>query len=130
MSPDDKMLNDLGSLTYYELSELILLTYSTMIEQLTVFLTVLFAFFVISYLVAKKLSVFQLTAVTLVYSAFCIVAIAGFWNLSTRLWNLVYFRDGEVPMALAASVWVCVIGWILSLVFMVHARLKNDAQPQ
>ncbi|MGI9290411.1 MAG: hypothetical protein ACR2QG_03930 [Gammaproteobacteria bacterium] len=126
MGPDDKMLEALEQVSYYELSELILLTYSTLIEQLTVFLTVVFAYFVVAYLVGKKLSIFQICAVTLVYSAFCLIALGGYFALSERLWNLVFFRDGEVPLILSASFWVCVIGWLLSLVFMLHARYKSN----
>ena len=126
MLPDEKMLEDLEQISYYELSDLILLTYSTLIDQLSVFLTVLFAYFIVAYLIAKKLSVFQLSAVSLVYSAFCIVAIGGYWSLSIRLWHLVYFRDGDVPITLFASFGVCVVGWLLSLAFMLHARYKDD----
>ncbi|MEM7363521.1 MAG: hypothetical protein AAF525_05820, partial [Pseudomonadota bacterium] len=77
-------------------------------------------------LVGKRLTVFQVWAVSLVYSAFCLVALGGFYALSTRLWNLVYFRDGEVPVTLFFSVVVCAVGWLFSLAFMVNARLKND----
>ena len=59
MGPDTKVLSALEQVSYYELSELVLLTYSTLIEQLTVFLTVVFAYFVVAYLVGKKLSLFQ-----------------------------------------------------------------------
>jgi hypothetical protein len=126
MLADEKMLSDLEQISYYELSELVLINYSTLIEQLSVFITVLFAYFAVAYLVAKKISAFQLLAVTFVYSAFSIVAIGGYWSLSVRLWNLMYFRDGEVPITLFASFAVCVVGWLLSLAFMFHARYKND----
>ena len=90
---------DPEGMNYFEFSELILLTYSTMIEQLTVFLTVLFAYFAVAYLVAKKLSTFQLLAVTLVYSLFQLIAIYGIWALSDRLGELLTIRDGEAPIA-------------------------------
>jgi hypothetical protein len=127
MFRDDKMLEELQQLTYYELSELVLLTYSTLIDQLSVLLTVLFGYFVASYLVAKKLSLFQVWAVSLVYSAFCIVAIGGYLSLTVRLWNLVYFRDGDVPVTLFASFLVCVFGWLLSVAFMINARYKTES---
>ncbi|MAV25355.1 MAG: hypothetical protein CMQ05_04450 [Gammaproteobacteria bacterium] len=55
---DDKMLAELRHVSYFELSELVLLTYSTLIYQLSVLLTVTFGYFVAAYLVAKRLSVF------------------------------------------------------------------------
>ena len=126
---DDKMLGELRNVSYFELSELLLLTYSTLIDQLTVLLTVTFGYFVAAYLVGHRLSVFQVWAVSLVYSAFCLVALGGFYALSVRLWNLVYFRDGEVPATLFFSVVVCVIGWLFSLAFMVNARMRDQGSP-
>lgn len=125
MLPDEKMIKELEQLSYYELSELILLTYSLLIEQVSVLLTVVFAYFVVAYLTGKKLSAFQLSAVTIVYSTFCLVAIGGYWSLSIRLWNLFYFREGEVPLTLFASFFVCILGWLLSLAFMIHTRYKD-----
>ena len=122
---DKRTLADLEELTYYELSDLILSTYATMLDQFSVFQSVLFAYFVMAYLLAKKLSVFQLSSVSLVYSAFCIVAIAGYFNLADRLWDFVYFRDGEVSVALYSSAVVCIVGWLISLIFMLHARYKK-----
>lgn len=55
---DDKMLAELLHVSYFELSDLVLLTYSTLIDQLSVLLTVTFGYFVAAYLVAKHLSVF------------------------------------------------------------------------
>ena len=126
MSIDKKTLADFESLSYYELSDLILATYSTLIEQLSVLLTVVFAYFVIAYLIAKKLSAFQLASVTIVYSGFCLVALAGYLNLTVRLWDLVYFRDGEVSIALYVSAAVCIFGWLLSLSFMFYTRYKSE----
>ncbi|MEM7362802.1 MAG: hypothetical protein AAF525_02155, partial [Pseudomonadota bacterium] len=56
---DDKMLGELRNISYFELSELLLLTYSTLIDQLSVLLTVTFGYFVAAYLVGKRLTVFQ-----------------------------------------------------------------------
>ena len=85
-------------------------------------LTVIFGYFIVAYLIGSKLKLFQVWVVSLVYTAFCSVAIGGYYALAIRLWNLVYFRDGEVPFTLVASFWVCVLGWLLSLAFMVNAR--------
>jgi len=117
---------ELGDISYFELSELVLMTYSTMIEQLTVFISVLFAYFAVAYLVGKKLSGFQLFAVTLVYSAFSLIAIFGIWRLSSRLGELLILRDGETSAALLASVITCTVAWVLSIVFMFHSRNQED----
>ena len=126
MLRDDNMLLDLQQLSYYELSELVLLTYSTLIDQLTVLLTVIFGYFIMAYFVGSKLKRFQVWTVSLVYSAFCLIAIGGYYSLTVRLWNLVYFRDGDVPVTLVASFCICLIGWLLSLVFMIDARAEPD----
>ena len=117
---------EIGDISYFELSELVLMTYSTMMEQLTVFISVMFAYFAVAYLVGKKLSSFQLFAITLVYSAFSLIAIFGIWRLSTRLGELLIFRDGESSVALMGSVITCTVAWALSIVFMFHSRKQED----
>lgn len=101
---------EIDGISYFELSELVLMTYSTMMEQLTVFISVLFAYF----------------AVPLVYSAFSLIAIFGIWRLLTRLGELLMFRDGETSAALMASVITCTVAWVLSIVFMFHSRTQED----
>ena len=54
------------------------------------------------------------------------VAIGGYFSLTVRLWNLVYFRDREVPFTLFVSFAVCVLGWMFSLAFMINARTTSD----
>jgi hypothetical protein len=114
----------LDSYSSFELSELILMTLSTSIEQMTLFLTVLFAYFAVAYLVGKKLSIFQLYSITFVYSAFSLVAIAAFIEIGQYLEMLLVYRDGETPISWIIPTSICVIGWILSIAFMVHSRRK------
>jgi hypothetical protein len=122
----ESQLQALESYSSYELAELILGTLSTGIEQLTLFLTVLFAYFAVAYLVGKKLTKFQLYSITFVYSAFQLVAVVTFMSLQQRLEVLLVFRDGETPISWVIPSSVCIVGWLLSIVFMVHSRKSND----
>jgi hypothetical protein len=122
----DSQLQALESYNSFELAELTLMTLSTSLEQLTLFLTVLFAYFAVAYLVGKKLSIFQLYSITFVYSAFSLIAIVTFMSLNQRLEALLLFRNGDTPIPWILPTSVCFVGWILSIAFMVHSRKKDD----
>ena len=118
----NEMTRSLDSLSTFELSELILHTLSVSIEQLTLILTFIFAYFTVAYLVGKKLSNSQLYSVTLVYSGFTIFGILIFSSLGIRVQELVVYKDGGYSLHWMVSSAFCFGGWVLSILFMMHSR--------
>jgi hypothetical protein len=110
------------SISVLELTELSLSVYSTMLEQLTLLVSVIFAYFATAYVVGSKLSNIQLSTITLVYSAFVFVGIFGYAQMALSLGNMNYilYEMSTIPTTL--SIWVCILAWIVSIVFMVHTR--------
>ncbi|MFT5396791.1 MAG: hypothetical protein ACI85N_001997 [Gammaproteobacteria bacterium] len=119
---ENEMTSNLDTLTTFELSELILHTLSVSIDQLTLVLTFIFAYFTVGYLVGKKLSKFQLYSVTLVYSGVTIFGILIFATLGIRVQELVVYRDGAYSLHWMVSTILCFAGWVLSILFMMHSR--------
>lgn len=74
---DSTQANGSEPMSTYEINELIYSGISTAFEIVAIFLTVLFAYFAVAYFVGKRLSRFQVTTITLVYSAFSIFLMVG-----------------------------------------------------
>jgi hypothetical protein len=83
-------------------------------------LTMLTAYVVVCYLVGAMLSIYQLLAITVVYTLFMAGPIAGVYQAALDLNAL----GLETPQA--AYPWivpsVIVLGWVLSIAFMIEAR--------
>jgi hypothetical protein len=123
---NEEIVSRLSLYSEFELAELILMTISTGIEQLNQFLTVLFAYFLVAYLVGKKLSSFQLFAITFVYSVFSFIAVFAFAGLQLSLLQMLEFRDGVSLLPWFAPPLTCFAAWMLSIIFMIHSRRRGD----
>jgi hypothetical protein len=117
---------DLDNLSTYELHDLIIDRTTLSLDQMSISITLIFAYFTVSYVVGKSLSKLQLYAITTVYSVFVLSGCL----LSVKLWmatnELVMYRDGVSQlvhmMTAPASLF---LGWALSIVFMIDCRNKN-----
>jgi hypothetical protein len=119
-------LQDLDNLSTYELNDLIIDTFAVALDLIPILLTLIFAYFTVSYVVGKKLSKLQLYSFTTVYSIF-VLSGCGF---SVILWmradELLVHRDGVSSLAHSLTVPASsFLGWILSIVFMIDCRNKN-----
>ena len=89
------------------------------------FFTILSAYLVVAYLVAAKLTTFQIWTVSILYSVFCAGPILGFYLCVLDLAELDY--GARVPQIenpyLVPS--VMVLGWAMSIMFMVSVRRKK-----
>jgi hypothetical protein len=117
---------NLDNLSTYELHDLIITRFSLALDQMSIPITLIFAYFTVAYVVGKTLSKLQLYAITTVYSFF----VLSLFLVSVKLWmvadELFIYRDGVghlVHMMTApASIF---LGWALSIVFMIDCRNKN-----
>jgi hypothetical protein len=117
---------NLDNLSTYELHDLIIDRTTLSLDQMSISVTVIFAYFTVSYVVGKSLNKLQLYSITTVYSL-CVLSMC---LLSVRLWiatnELVMFRDGVSQLVhMMTSPALIFVGWALSIVFMIDCRNKN-----
>ncbi|MFT4585929.1 MAG: hypothetical protein ACI915_000270 [Gammaproteobacteria bacterium] len=91
-------------------------------EGMNVF-TIISAYLVVAYFVGAKLSRFQLSAITALYTAFCLGPIAGFYM---AVIDLKAINHGTGILYTVDHPWavpfVMIAGWSLSILFMFNAR--------
>ena len=112
----------------FELAELVLQLHATRVDQVAVLLTILSAYLVVAYLVARKLSLFQLIAITLIYSVSTIVTVLGYWSLGRQATAISVMQTGTStdPIYLTMAI-MFLLAWALSIGFMIHSRrVLND----
>ncbi|GJM12268.1 MAG: hypothetical protein DHS20C12_06710 [Pseudohongiella sp.] len=124
---DTELVEFYSQMSNFELSELILNYNNTLLAQLTVFTTALFAFLAAIFFAAHKLSKFQLISITFIYSGFCFVVVAGYFNMARGMAQTVlYVTGGDSSVTLFSMGILLIAGWILSLIFMRHTVKRND----
>jgi hypothetical protein len=117
---------NLDNLSTYELHDLIIDRTTLSLDQMSISVTVIFAYFTVSYVVGKSLNKLQLYSITTVYSLF----VLSMCLLSVRLWiatnELIMYRDGVSQLVhMMTSPALIFVGWALSIVFMIDCRNKN-----
>jgi hypothetical protein len=117
---------NLDNLSTYELHDLIIDRTTLSLDQMSISVTVIFAYFTVSYVVGKSLNKLQLYSITTVYSL-CVLSMC---LLSVRSWiatnELVMYRDGVSQLVhMMTSPALIFVGWALSIVFMIDCRNKN-----
>jgi len=94
-------------------------------EGMNVF-TIISTYFVIAYFIGPSLSRFQLSAITVLYTAFCLGPVAGFY---VAVIDLKALGHGHGILYTVEHPWIVplimVAGWVLSIVFMLNARSRN-----
>ncbi|XOV86395.1 MAG: hypothetical protein ACFHX7_15685 [Pseudomonadota bacterium] len=107
-----------------ELAQLALDYHATRLEQVSVMLTEMSAYTIVAYFAAKKLSLFQITAISVVYSVTVLITILGYWGLSVESVALMQARTGASVFYtnLLIMTITFLISWLLSIAFMIHSR--------
>ena len=124
---DQERLEFYRSMSNFELNEIALNYSSSILEQATVFVSVLFAYIIAAYLVGPKLDRFQLLAITTIYSFFNAFLIFGFFSISSGMIHVVYVLSGidlTFPNYGTGVVFIC--AWALSIFFMAKVRHAKD----
>jgi len=118
----------LKELSNYELLESYFLVRDALISDMTVYMTILFAYITVAYFVAAKLTKFQAIGISSLYSVFALYMISSSYNSSWMLSTL-----GEMISDLDSS-WepvviglILVISWIFSIVLFVQARRSKNS---
>ena len=113
----------LEGLSNYELLESYFLVRDALISDMTVYMTILFAYITVAYFVAAKLTKFQAISISTLYSVFALYMISSAFNSSLMLTTIGFvisdIDSSWEPVAIAI---ILVISWIFSIVLFVQAR--------
>lgn len=115
-----KYLKDLSN---YELLESYFLVRDALISDLSIYMTILFAYITVAYFVAAKLTKFQAVGLSALYSIFALYMISSAYNSSRMLSTIGYvisdLDSSWEPVVIAT---ILVISWIFSIVLFIQAR--------
>ncbi|NKB33917.1 MAG: hypothetical protein GKR91_12535 [Pseudomonadales bacterium] len=112
-------------LSNFELISLIHSSQTLSIAFFSVFITILFAYLVVAYFAAKRLSKFQMITVSALYSFAIFFTVIGIYD-STRNIDLIeqVLTEASYEPSIVNSGFniLLIIAWVVSIVFFVQAR--------
>ena len=113
-------------MTNHELAELYIGMQSNLTEMMAVYISVLFAYLAVAFLVGNKLNSFQLYTISIIYSFFSLNAIWSIAQVGRAQIQLTNFGNGfdsaisEVQFF--GNILLLIAVWVASLVFMKQTR--------
>ena len=118
----------LSELTHYELLESYYLARSALVSDVTVFMTMLFAYVTVAYFVSAKLTKFQAIAISSLYSFFALYMASSAYN-SSRGVSIIAFAISGLDVSRDAIILVTLLlgSWIFSIILFIQARRMGDA---
>lgn len=115
----EEQLEFYGSMSSYEILELIYMGSSASTELLAVFISILSAYFVAAYYFGDKLYGIELILLSFIYSAFSLVTMTGIYSQIRGIMAMSdYLNGGNSSAAVNVYVGVMVMSWFFSLLFM------------
>ena len=113
-------------MTEFEYHDLLNGTTSVISEITAVFISVFIAYLVCMYLVGKKLTKFQITAVSFTYSMFALLMVFLVYRNLTRISRI---TASYLELETAQSTQIALLGpaimllsWLISIIFMIQIR--------
>ena len=118
----------LSELTRYELFESYYLARSALTSDVTIFMTVLFAYGTVAHFVSAKLTRFQAITISSLYSCFALYLASATYNSSLMVSTIGFAISGldssRDSLILATFL---LIAWFLSIVLFIQAHRMRDA---
>lgn len=116
----------LAELTHFELFEVYYLVRNALVSDVTVFMTVLFAYVTVSYFASAKLTRFQAISISALYSLFALYMVASAYT-SSRMLSIVSYSVSGINSSWesVALVSILLIAWIFSIVLFLQTRRMN-----
>lgn len=123
--------NIFTELSRYELLELFYTISGNVTNNITVLITALSAYLALAYIAGKDLSKFQVYSISVIYSAFVLFMIGGISRDSQTLSYIttVLFDINASADSIILTI-VLLMGWLLSIVFMVQTRKEKGKNNQ
>ena len=121
------LLDYLSELKPFELLEFYYIVRSALVSEISIFMTILFAYVTVAYFVSSKLTKFQAITISTLYSLFALYMVSSAYNSSVRVSVIGYAisdidstRDSVVLLA------ILFLAWVFSIILFIQARrMKN-----
>ena len=118
----------LTELTRYEVLEFYYLARGALLSDVTIFMTILFAYGTVAYFVSAKLSKFQAIAISLLYSFFALFIASAAYNSSLILSSITFAVAGiDNSWESLVLVTFLLVAWIFSIILFIQAHRVRDA---
>ena len=123
-------LEYLTELTHYELLESFYLARSALNSDVTIFMTILFAYVTVAYFVSAKLTKFQAITISSLYSIFALYLASSAHTASQMLSTIGFaISEGGVDSSWESLmvVTLLLVAWVFSIILFIQARRMGDA---
>ena len=122
------LLEYLTELTHYELLESYYLVRSALVSDVTIFMTLLFAYITVAYFVSAKLTKFQAITISSLYSLFALYMVSSAYN-SSVMQSIIGFAMSGVDSSRDSVILVTIllVAWVFSIILFIQARRMEDA---
>ena len=112
-----------SDLSKYELLDIFYVQRGALVDDVTIFMTILFSYIAASYLVGEKLDRAQVIVITGLYSAFALMNIFGVLQGSIALYDMAIVLDFDPSIVFFSSpIVILAVCWAFSIWFMVRVR--------
>ena len=115
----------LSEMSNYELFDAYFLVRNALVSDVTIYMTLLFAYLTVAYLVSAKLSKFQAISISVLYSLFALYMISSAFNALrwlSHIGNTVTGIDSSRDAYVLGT--ILLVSWIFSIVLFRQARRK------
>ena len=122
------LLEYLSEFTRYELIDTYYLARSSLISDVTIFMSTLFAYVTVAYFVSAKMTKFQAIIVSSLYSLFALYMTSSAYNSSLMQSSIAYAITGDNPSKdPIVLVTILIIAWVSSIILFIQARRLKEA---
>ncbi len=113
----------LKELTNYELIESYFLVRNALISDVTIYMTILFAYITVAYFVSAKLTRFQAISISVLYSVFSLYMISSAHTASQMLSVIGYEVSGvDSSWEPNLILLILLVSWVFSIILFRQAR--------
>ena len=117
------LLEYLSEFTRYELIDIYYLARSSLISDVTIFMSTLFAYVTVAYFVSAKMTKFQAITVSSLYSLFALYMTSSAYNSSKMASTIAYAITGYNPSKDSIIlVTILLVAWVSSIILFIQAR--------
>ncbi len=119
----------LSEMSNYELFDAYFIVRNALVSDVTIYMTILFAFLTVAYFVSAKLNKFQAITISTLYSIFALYMISSAFNSSRMMSQISATVTGQEhtrdAFVLAA---ILIVSWIFSLILFRQARRAGKVE--
>ena len=116
----------LKELSNYELIDAYFLVRNALVSDVTIYMTILFAYLTVAYFVSSKLNRFQAISISVLYSLFALYMISSAFNSSRMMAYIGYTVTGiDSSHDSVILVSLLLVSWVFSIILFRQARRKG-----